>query len=91
MWHASVSWQTRQGPLPVAKLRRWQRKEAVKLLHQLLGGVGTGRAYLFVMEPPLSAVHLQRRLSVEELAILPPEWLAIAPRDEIGPTRAFKA
>lgn len=57
----------------------WEKAQAWDLARSLLAGVGHGRNY---SEDGKYAVHLRRRLSVEELAMLSPAWLAIPAVDE---------
>ena len=40
----------------------------------------------FVSDPPGLAIHVQRRLSDEEIRKLPQGWCGIEAVDELGPT-----
>lgn len=80
VWHASIAL-LRNGKLPkaVAAWTAWEKAQAWNLAASLLNGVGTGQNY---SKDGGIAVHLRRRLSEAELALLSQEWLAIPAVDE---------
>lgn len=85
VWHVSVSVKNAKGhPKPFRKLTREHINRCKSLAFEILDGVGkTGSA--FVTNPPGACVHVQKPLTEEEIAQLPPGWMAIPAIDERGP------
>lgn len=80
MWHASVCILDRRTttPIPLAEMNPVDAKRAQALCIDLLSGVGRSPDLREVIG---SSYHLRRRLNLDELAQLDPEWCAIPARD----------
>lgn len=71
MWHVSVAWQTRQGPVPLDKLSFDQRLRLYRLARATLNAVGAGNAFPFEEEFLKTTVQRRKLLSADEIRILP--------------------
>lgn len=91
MWHASLAFQTANGPIPFEKWKRKQLKAGIRTGEMLLLGCGASRKrMIFVTEPPGVCLHIQVVLAPHELNMLPPEWMSIPAVDELGPCRIIR-
>ena len=54
----------------------------------MLAGVGAD-GFRFRTDPPAHAVHYQKPLTAEEIALLPSGWMAIPAVHEVGPRVLF--
>lgn len=81
VWHVSIAYKKNSNVKRVSRWLPWTLDKAFELAEDLLFGVGSGEWYRKLGDV---AIHLRRRLSDEEIAGLPAEWLAIPAIDEAG-------
>lgn len=74
MWHVSLSYQSAilERPLSLEELHRPARELVEREARKLLAGVGAGRRRWERGERAPYVLHVRRRLSDAEIAMLPP-------------------
>jgi hypothetical protein len=81
VWHVSIALYGPDGgaPLDTASVDRKRRRLAFALGHKILDGVGVSPSREQIRG---KAFHVRRALSPEEIARLPPGWLALPAVDD---------
>jgi len=88
VWHSSVARLGKTRTLRFSELTPKHIGKATRIAMLMLAGVGAD-GFRFRTDPPAHAVHYQKPLTAEEIALLPSGWMAIPAVHEVGPRVLF--
>lgn len=88
MWHSSAARLGKTRTLWFRELTPKQIGKATRVARLMLSGVGAD-GFRFSTDPPEHAVHYQKPLTEEEIALLPSGWMEIPAVHDVGPRVMF--
>jgi len=88
VWHASVARLGKGRTLLFDELSSKHIAKGTRIAQLMLKGVG-GEATRFRSNPSVHALHIQKPLTEDEIALLPDGWMEIPAVDEVGPRVTF--